>query len=98
MAFRFVQGGAGLSLVGFTHNDNELLTEALMEASNWSVIPQKNYCGVDASDEKFISPEIKALPEIKAIRSPSNLGYAKAKNLGLNQAKSRFIMCLHSSI
>lgn len=49
-------------------------------------------------DEKFISPEIEALPEIKVIISPSSLGYAKAKNLGLNQAKSRFIMSTDSDI
>ena len=44
MAFRSVQGGAGLSLANFTRNYSELLTEGLMEASNWSVIPKK-YCG-----------------------------------------------------
>lgn len=44
MTFRSAQGGAGLGLVNFTHNGNELLTEKLMEASNWSVIPKK-YCG-----------------------------------------------------
>lgn len=41
MAFHSVHGGAGLSLANFTHNDNELLTEELMEALNWSVIPKK---------------------------------------------------------
>lgn len=41
MAFRSVQGGAGLSLANFTRNYSELLTEGLMEASNWSVIPKK---------------------------------------------------------
>ena len=41
MAFRSVQGGAGLSLANFTRNDNELLTEELMEVANWSVIPKK---------------------------------------------------------
>lgn len=93
-----LQRKANLSLVSFTHNDNQLLTEGLLEVQGWSVQPKEIIVVDDASEQFFSAPKLDALPEIKVIRSPGKLGYTKAKALGLNRAASRFILSLDSDI
>lgn len=85
---------ASISLISYSHNDNNLLVDSLRQICSWSILPKEIILVDDASDTPFVLPELVSPIPIKILRSPVNLGYTKAKAMGLNAANCKFILSL----
>ncbi len=88
-----------LSVIIVNWNTRDILMDCLESLNRSGTECRMEVLVVDnGSEDGSVSAVRERFPEVKLIENGTNLGYAKANNMGINQASGRYICLMNSDV
>jgi GT2 family glycosyltransferase len=95
MSSEYANSDPVLSIIVVSYNCREMTLEAIRSAFAHTSVPFELICVDNASSDGSADAIAQQFPQVRLVRSPTNLGFAKANNVASEQARGRRLLLLN---